>query len=175
MTTACKVQTSPPLNLNISIPVRLPTPAVTEATPYATQGGILDLRTFVGDAHITVEKWWFMLFGQIGWLKCTGAADASGSPYTINVAIAEPITTSDLSNGLKKLLRVQSWRSCATEPFWSSECKATPDVGGVRSNTIAFPVLNLDLRKAYYALHGALRVLPLGTFGVGGSISDGIC
>ena len=150
VSTACKVQTSPPLNLNISIPVRLPTPAVTEATPYATQGGILDLRTFVGDAHITVEKWWFMLLGQIGWLKCIGTADASGSPYTINVAIAEPITTSDLSNGLKKLLPRAELEKLRNRTPLVVEYKATPDVGGVQSNAIVFPVLNLEFLKAFY-------------------------
>lgn len=150
VTTACKVQTSPPLNLSVSIPVRLPTPAVTEATPYATQGGILDLRTFVGDAHITVEKWWFMLLGQIGWLKCIGTADASGSPYTINVAIVEPITTSDLSNGLKKLLPRAELEKLRNRTPMVVEYKATPDVGGVQSNAIAFPVLNLKFRKALY-------------------------
>lgn len=150
VTTACKVQTSPPLNLNISIPVRLPTPAVTEATPHATQGGTLDLRTFVGDAHITVEKWWFMLLGQIGWLKCTGTADASGSPYTINVAIAEPITTSDLSSGLKKLLPRAELEKLRNRTPLVVEHQATPDVGGVQSNAIAFPVLNLEFRKAFY-------------------------
>lgn len=150
VTTACKVQTSPPLNLNISIPVRLPTPAVTEATPYATQGGILDLRTFVGDAHITVEKYWFILLGQIGWLKCIGTADASGSPYTINVAIAEPITTSDLSNGLKKLLPRAELEKLRNRTPLVVQYQATPDVGGVQSNAIAFPVLNLELRKAFY-------------------------
>ncbi|WP_219824883.1 hypothetical protein, partial [Pseudomonas faucium] len=60
------------LKLTISQPVRLPTPVVPQATPPATQGGLLDLTSFAGDASITVEKWWFALVGQRVWLKCTG-------------------------------------------------------------------------------------------------------
>lgn len=150
VTTACKVQTSPPLNLNISIPVRLPTPAVTEATPHATQGGILDLRTFVGDAHITVEKWWFMLLGQIGWLKCMGTADATGSPYTINVATAAPITASDLSAGLEKLLPGEELKKLRDRTPLVVEYEVTPEVGGVKSHAITFPLLTLAFRKAFY-------------------------
>ncbi|MBO0496369.1 hypothetical protein [Pseudomonas sp. Marseille-Q1929] len=146
----CKQQTSPDLELEISVPVRLPTPAVTEATPYATQGGILDLRTFVGDARITVEKWWFMLLGQIGWLKCIGTADASGSPHTINVAIAEPITASDLSDGLEKLLPRAELEKLRNETSLVIEYKVTPDVGGVLTRAIAFPALNLQFRKPFY-------------------------
>ena len=147
--TACKVQTSPPLNLKISKPVRLPTPAVREATPYATQGGVLDLRAFAGDAHITVEKWWFILLGQVGWLKCTGTADANGSPYTINVAIAAPITSSDLSGGLEKLLPRAELEKLRNLTPLVVEYMATPDVGGVQSNAITFPVLNLKFTKPF--------------------------
>ena len=130
--------------------MRLPTPAVTEATPHPTQGGILDLRTFVGDAHITVEKWWFILLGQIGWLKCIGTADESGSPYTINVAIAEPITASDLSDGVEKLLPRAELEKLRNETSFIVEYKATPDIGGVLSNAITFHVLDMKFRKAFY-------------------------
>lgn len=150
VTTACKVQTSADLNLKISKPVRLPTPVVEEAVPRAKQGGILDLRSFSGDGHITVEKWWFMLAGQIGWAKCTGTADATGLSYTIDVAIAEPITASDLSGGLEKLVPRAELEKLRNKTPLVVEYEVTPDVGGLRSNAITFPVLNLEFRKAFY-------------------------
>ncbi|WP_411706444.1 hypothetical protein [Edaphovirga cremea] len=145
----CKQATSPDLELETSWPVRLSTPVVPQATPPAVQGGILDLRTFLGDASIVVAKWWFILLGQIGWLKCTGTAE-DGSSYTINVAAGHPITAGEVIAGLDiPLLRTELEKlrnKTALVVFY----EGTPDVGGVRNNAIPFPVLNLEFRKAYY-------------------------
>ncbi|MBT9300752.1 carbohydrate binding domain-containing protein [Pseudomonas sp. TAE6080] len=146
---ACKVQTSDDLNLTISVPVRLPTPVVEQATPRATQNGILDLRTFAGDADITVEKWWFILLGQVGWLECTGIAE-NGSAHTIKVSIAEPVTQSEVSGGLKKLLKRAELEKLRDRTSLVVAFKATPDVGGVLGNAIAFATLHLQFRKALY-------------------------
>ncbi len=146
---ACKVQTSDDLNLTISVPVRLPTPVVEQATPRATQNGILDLRTFAGDADITVEKWWFILLGQVGWLECTGIAE-NGSAHTIKVSIAESVTQSEVTGGLKKLLNRVELEKLRDRTSLVVAFKATPDVGGVLGNAIMFPKLHLAFRKAFY-------------------------
>ncbi|WP_177414045.1 hypothetical protein [Pseudomonas sp. KBW05] len=149
VTSACKVQISPPLNLQVSVAVRLPKPAVKQATPYAIQGGILDTRTFPGDADVVVNKWWFLLLGQHGWLECRGT-DENGLPYTIQVATGHAITEPEVSAGLDmKLLRTELEKLRNKTPLVVSY-EGTPDVAGVRSNAIQFPVLNLEFRKAFY-------------------------
>ncbi|WP_338576182.1 hypothetical protein V6L78_12630 [Pseudomonas canadensis] len=149
VTTACKLQTSLPLNLAITVPVRLPTPEVREAVPPAIDGGILDLRTFPGDARITLEKWWFMLSGQLGWLECAGIADENGAPYIIKVSTADPITSGDVDGGLNKLLKRTELEKLRNKTSLVVAFKATPDIGGVVGNAIAFPQLKLEFRKAY--------------------------
>lgn len=141
---------SPPLNLKITEPTRVPTPVVEQATPRAQQGGILDLRAFSGDARITVEKWWFILSGQFGWLECRGTADQNGAPYTITVSTAELITSGDVSGGLNKLLKRTELEKLRNETPLVVAFKATPDIGGVVGNAIAFPELHLEFRKAFY-------------------------
>lgn len=140
----CKLATSADLALQISVPVRLPTPVVPQAT-----SGILDLRTFAGDADITLEKWWFILPGQVGWLECVGTSDEDGAPYTIRVAIAEPITQSEVADGLAKLLKRAELEKLRNRTSLVITYEATPDIGGVRSNAIVFPTLKLELRKAF--------------------------
>ncbi|WKC48464.1 hypothetical protein [Pseudomonas veronii] len=147
VTSACQMQTSADLNLHVSVPVRLPTPVVPQATPPAVQGGILDLRSFTGDAEITIEPWWFILQGQIGWLECVGTAE-NGAPYTIKVSIAEPIT--EVSGGLTKLLPRAELEKLKNRTDLVIAFKATPDVGGVVGNAIAFPQLRLAFHKAFY-------------------------
>lgn len=150
VTSACKVQTSADLNLKISAPVRLPTPVVPQATPPAQQGGILDLASFFGDASITVEPWWFILSGQLGWLECAGIADENGAPYIIKVSTADPITSYDVDGGLNKLLKRTELEKLRNATPLVVTFKATPDIGGGVGNSIAFPELHLKIRKAFY-------------------------
>lgn len=99
VTTACKVQTSPPLNLKISLPVRLQTPNVLEATPPKTQNAVLDLRTFTGNANSLEDTMWFLRAGQKGWLRANGT-DKNGNPYSFNVYSARAITAAEETAGV---------------------------------------------------------------------------
>ncbi|ONH52255.1 hypothetical protein SAMN04490182_3623 [Pseudomonas cedrina] len=99
VTTACKVQTSPPLNLKISLPVRLETPNVLEATPPKTQNAVLDLRTFTGNANSIEEPMWFLRAGQKAWLRTDGT-DKNGNPYSFNVYSARAITAAEETVGV---------------------------------------------------------------------------
>jgi hypothetical protein len=94
VTTACKVQTSPPLNLSISLPTRLETPNVRQATPPRTQNGIVDTRTFAGNADAFIDWMWFLRAGQKCWLRATGI-DKSGAPYSFVVYAARTITAAE--------------------------------------------------------------------------------
>lgn len=82
---ACQQATSMDLELNISTPVRLPEPTVLEVTE-----SVLDMRTFLGDAHVSLDAWWFILPGQLAWLECLGTGE-DGLPYTIKVITGEKI------------------------------------------------------------------------------------
>ncbi|AZF27804.1 hypothetical protein [Pseudomonas sp. R2-60-08W] len=94
VTTACKVQTSPPLNLSISLPVRLETPNLRQATPPRTQNGIVDTQTFAGNADAFIDWMWFLRAGHKCWLRATGI-DKSGAPYSFVVYAARTITAAE--------------------------------------------------------------------------------
>lgn len=148
VTSACKLATSEGLALHISLPVRLPTPGVPQATPPATQGGILDLRTFAGDASITVQKWWFILLGQVGWLECRGTQE-DGSSYTIHVMVNQPINANDLANGLSRVLKRDELNKLRNRTPLDVVFKCTTKVGGHAGNAVEFPLLHLAFRKAF--------------------------
>ena len=99
VTTACKVQTSPPLNLNVSLPVRLEAPNVLEATPPRTQNAVLDLRTFTGNANSLEDTMWFLQAGQKCWLRADGT-DKNGNAYSFNVYSARTITAAEETAGV---------------------------------------------------------------------------
>lgn len=149
VTSACKNATSDDLELNISVPVRLPTPVVPEATR-----GILDLRTVLGDAHITVndekfdKAWWFILAGQMGWLECRGIKE-DGSPYTIKVMVNEPITENDVADGLSRVLRRQELDKLRNGTALDVVFKGTTEIGGNVGSAIEFPLLHLAFRKLF--------------------------
>ncbi len=149
VTSACKNATSDDLELNISVPVRLPTPVVPEATR-----GILDLRTVLGDALITVndekfdKAWWFILAGQMGWLECRGIKE-DGSPYTIKVMVNEPITENDVADGLSRVLRRQELDKLRNGTDLDVVFKGTTEIGGNVGSAIEFPLLHLAFRKLF--------------------------
>ncbi|UOK40397.1 hypothetical protein MJP36_11280 [Pseudomonas palleroniana] len=147
VSSACKLATSEDLRLKVGIPHRLPTPVVRQAVPVATQDGILSLGTFVGNADIEVEKWWFILLGQKAWMRGVGTRQ-NGSPYAFNVYLAKAVT--NVSEGMKDIvprshLAVLKHGSRLTFTF-----NSTPDGGASESNTVIFPSLSLIFQSSYY-------------------------
>lgn len=143
---ACKRQTSDDLDLEISVPVRLKTPVVPQATPPAVQNGILDLRCFSGDADITVEPWWFILVGQIGWLECSGKL-WNGSIHTFKIMDAELITTADVTNGLSRVLKRLELEKYETGTELTFTFRLTAVGSANVGKAILFPQLKLIFRK----------------------------
>ena len=154
VTSACKDALSKKLALKISVPTRLPTPMVPEATPPATQLGVLDVRVFIGDAHITVnderfdEAWWFALVGQCGWLECIGTKE-DGSSYTIKVMSAELITLADVNNGLTRVLARSDLIKFRDKTPLTIFFKVSADGSSVADEAIVFPELKLTFRSYY--------------------------
>jgi hypothetical protein len=140
---------SPPREVSILNIIGLPVPVVPEATPPATQSGILDLRTFAGDAHITVEKWWFILAGQRGWLQVDGTRE-NGSTYVIRVMMAELITEEDVENGLRRVLLRSELEQLRNLTPLVVTFGCTPDGSPSPGQEIVFPVLNLVFAKPFY-------------------------
>ncbi|WLH25634.1 hypothetical protein PSH76_07280 [Pseudomonas sp. FP215] len=97
--TACKLQTSLPLNLNISLPTRLETPNVLEATPPNTQNAILDTRIFAGNANSHEDPMWFLRAGQKCRLRATGT-DKNDTPYTFDIYADRTITPQEVTEGV---------------------------------------------------------------------------
>ncbi len=146
VTSACKVQTSADLNLKISRPVPRPTPVVPQAMPPATQNGVLHLRSFIGNAVVSVSKWWFMLVGQRGWLQCRGIQE-DGTELVIKVMHAELITAEDLTNGLSRVLLREPLANYKKETELTFEFKVTADGSADVTKAIVFPLLKLIFRK----------------------------
>jgi len=154
VTSTCKLAPSKTLALKISVPTRLPTPVVPEATSPAAQGGVLDLRTFPADAHIAVNDenfdraWWFALEGQKGWLECTGTKE-DGSSHTVHVMTDELITLSDVNNGLKRVLARSDLEGFRDKTPLTIVFKVNTDGSTSVSDAIEFPALLLTLRKRF--------------------------
>ncbi|MEJ5282914.1 hypothetical protein WH299_27020 [Pseudomonas sp. MYb541] len=153
VTTACKLQTSLPLNLAITVPVRLPTSEVREAVPPAIDGGVLDIRTFNGDAHITVnderfeKAWWFALAGQRVWLRAVGTLKG-GQAYTINVYQdqGKVVTDEEVSTGLQGILKRSELELLRSGSSLTLTCKATTDGSTQEADAVVFPTRELIVR-----------------------------
>lgn len=173
VTTACKVQTSPPLNLNISIPVRLPTPAVLQATPYATQGGILSLRTFTGDANVKVfderfsKAYWFALPGHTFWLHAEGRL-GGGGVHRIDIRLAGNVSEEDVVSGLQGILRRAELVKLEDDSPLTVTCKVTPDGDAQSTGAIMFHELRLRVR-----LHSEIETDDFESYSVRENASPG--
>ncbi|MFO2464011.1 hypothetical protein OOJ96_10320 [Pseudomonas sp. 15FMM2] len=149
VSSACKLATSKLLALNISEPVRLPMLVVPQAT-----NGILDLRTFDGDADITVydenyeSAWWFALVGQRVWLRGSGKLE-NGDAYTINVYLGKVVTVDEVNAGLAGILKRAELELLEDSSALTFTCKVTTDGSTHESEAIEFPLLTLEITKPY--------------------------
>lgn len=143
VTSPCKLASSRTLPLQISVPVRLPTPVVPQAT-----NNILDLRTFAGNADITVEQWWFILPDQKVWLRGTGTKK-DGSAYLLNVYLGKVVTAAEVSAGLKEVLKRNELESLKNLSSLTFTCKVTPDGSTHESDSVVFPMLPLTVRLPF--------------------------
>lgn len=146
VSSTCKLAPSRGLNLRISRPVDLPAPVVREATPPATNGGILDLRNFAGDGHVSVEKWWFMLVGQNAWMECIGTRE-NGSRHVIEVMSWEALTESDLANGVSRVIKREKLEELRNRTPLEVVFRSTTVVGANMGGATEFPLLQLEFRK----------------------------
>lgn len=170
----CKQQTSADLDLQISEPVRLPTPVIPQATPPGVQHGILDLATFPFDALITVQNWWFAVAGQRYWLKCTGIKKADGSAYTFYAAQNRTVTPEEVSNGLEVTLKRDQLDLLQHDSPFTVTCIVTADHNGQEQTGIEFPTLTVIIKRPLICEIERFESLPLGTFGVGGSVQTSL-
>ena len=170
VTTACKVQTSLPLNLNISKPVRLPTPVVPQATPPVVQGGVLDMRTFVGDGSVTVAPWWFILVGQLVWLRLIGTKKG-GAAFVIKVFTGKEVTHDELTTGLRGVLLRADLDSLQYGSSLTVICEVATAKGSHEPLLIAFQELALSkIRNQIYEEHENFDTFPVQTIQAGGHI-----
>ncbi|NWD52103.1 hypothetical protein [Pseudomonas gingeri] len=143
VTGGCKVATSADLNLQISVPVRLPIPVVPQAIK-----DLLDLRTFTGNATITVERWWFILPGQRIWLAGVGTGK-DGQLYTIKILQAVQVTPVHLISGLNEPLLRSQLERLQNVSILRFTCKVTADGSTNESEAVVFPVLTLTVRLPF--------------------------
>lgn len=150
VTSACQMQTSADLNLHVSMPVRLPTPVVLEATPSAIQGGILDLQTFTGNARITVndtnfaKAWWFALVGQKAWLRVVGILE-NGVAHTITVRVDPSVTADEVNNGLLAVLPRPELETLKDRSPLTVTCDVSVDGSSSGTGAVRFPALELTV------------------------------
>ncbi|MFC6298498.1 hypothetical protein [Pseudomonas spelaei] len=164
VTSLCKLATSPDLDLQISVPVRLPTPVVLQAT-----NNILDLRTFTGNADITVEKWWFILPDQKVWLRGAGTKK-DGSPYTLNVYLGKAVTATEVTAGLKEVLARAELELLKDGSSLTFTCKVTADGSAHENEAVVFPSLLLTVRAEPEILYENFTGQPQRMISAGQSI-----
>ncbi|MGL5996752.1 MAG: hypothetical protein ACRC1I_09595, partial [Pseudomonas proteolytica] len=164
VTSPCKLASSRTLPLQISVPVRLPTPVVPQAT-----NNILDLGTFAGDADVRVEAWWFILPGQRVWLRCVGT-NIDGSAYTINIAVAQEVTQGDVSSGLNEVLKRLDLEKLKHDTPLVLTCKVTAD-GSIKENeAVEFAPRELIIRRPVVVIEERFEAQATRTYRVGGVV-----
>jgi hypothetical protein len=145
VTTACKVQTSPPLNLTISLPVRLETPNVLEAVPAKVQNGVVDLGAFTGNANSHEDAMWFLRAGHICWLDATGTKK-DGSLYSFPVYAARVITDGELTAGVAAPLLRSELDKLKDATQLTLVFRVTTDGSANKSNAVVCPSRVLIVR-----------------------------
>ena len=164
VTSVCKIVTSPDLDLQISVPVRLPTPVVRQAT-----NTILDLGTFAGNANITVEKWWFILPGQRVWLRGVGTR-VDGTVYTINVSLGKQVTEAEVNAGLNEVLTRTELEMLRHNTPLVFTCKVSADGSINESEATEFPLLELTLIRPLAIIEEKFESLTIQEYTMGGVI-----
>ncbi|VVO24727.1 hypothetical protein PS834_04499 [Pseudomonas fluorescens] len=158
VTNPCKLASSQALRLQISVPVRLPTPEVPQAT-----NGILDLQTFEGGARLTVQVWWFILTGQRVWLKCTGTKK-DGSEYTFYLLQGTLLQNTD---GLAELISREQLGLLKHGTRLRVTCTVATDDWDTESKGIQFPVLDLTLIQPLVCEQETFEAQPLRLYAAG--------
>ncbi|NMY95335.1 hypothetical protein [Pseudomonas proteolytica] len=164
VTSPCKLASSQALRLQISVPVRLPTPVVPQAT-----NNILDLRSFAGDADITVEPWWFILLDQKVWLRGVGTR-SDGSTYTLEVYLGKGVMGDELSTGLKQVLKRSELALLKDLSQLVFTCKVTTDGSRHADHAVVFPILELTIRATLIIEFDDFESYPLQEFLEAGSV-----
>ncbi|VVO24716.1 hypothetical protein PS834_04498 [Pseudomonas fluorescens] len=164
VTSPCKLASSQALRLQISVPVRLPTPVVPQAT-----NNILDLRSFAGDADITVEPWWFILLDQKVWLRGVGTR-SDGSTYTLEVYLGKGVMGDELSTGLKQVLKRSELALLKDLSQLVFTCKVTTDGSRHADHAVVFPILELTIRATLMIEFDDFESYPLQEFLEAGSV-----
>jgi hypothetical protein len=145
VTTACKVQTSPPLILAISLPTRLETPNVLEAVPPRTQNAVLDLRTFTGNANSHEDPMWFLRAGHICWLDATGTKK-DGTLYSFPVYAARVIAPGELTAGVAAPLLRSELDKLKDASTLTLVFRVTTDGSANKNNAVVCPARVLTVR-----------------------------
>ena len=139
VTRMCEVIT----DLSFSVPAQLPAPESSQAS-----GGVLDLRTFTGDASVSVKKWAFMEVGQKAWLDCTGTLK-DGSAHTLHVMAGKALMANDVRNGVSRTFSRVELEKFPNHAPLTIVFKTALDAFCEDEPMIVFPALKLTLRKPY--------------------------
>jgi len=139
VTRVCEVIT----DLNFNVPAQLPTPKVREA-----KSGVLDLRTFAGDATVIVKKWAFMEARHNVWLDCKGTLK-DGSAYTFDLIANKSLTATDVKNGLSRAIPRKELEKFPDHATLTFELKTRVDACGENGPLVVCPALKVTLRKPY--------------------------
>ncbi|ETK15433.1 hypothetical protein H097_23464 [Pseudomonas sp. FH4] len=145
VTSACKLASSRTLPLQISVPVRLPTPVVPQATL-----DILDLNTFEGNADVEVfdetfsMAYWFALENQKVWLDAEGV-DESGAPHRFTVFSARNLTANEVEAGVDSVLLRTELEKLKNGSLLALKCYVAADGRPSKQEAIAFPVRSLTV------------------------------
>ena len=124
-------------------PEGLPTPVIPQV-----KEGLLNLHDFNGDAEITVEPWPGISAGQRYWLRAYGT-DKEGGAHTVELAVAEAVTSAEVAAGLKVFLPRSDLLLLRNYSELKVELKVAINGGDQEDVASRFPLLSLSVRSEH--------------------------
>ena len=119
-----------------------------EAVIPQVKEGLLDLHDFNGDAEIAVEPWPGISVGQRYWLRAYGT-DKEGGAHTVELAVAEAVTSEEVAAGLKVFLPRSDLLLLRNYSEMKVELKAALNGGDQESAASRFPMLSVPVRSEH--------------------------
>ncbi|WP_411565541.1 hypothetical protein ACLIN3_19410 [Pseudomonas orientalis] len=153
--------------MKISVPTRLPELSVPQATPPATQDGILDSGSFAGDADVVMPAWWFALKGQCVWVTATGTR-VNGETFSIPVYTAHTLTPDEVAAGLRGVLKRVDLVELKHLSELTLRGKVTLNPGALESEAIPLAPLRLRMRFELKQIEERFEQANLQVYSAGG-------
>ncbi|HEX8596791.1 MAG TPA: hypothetical protein VF682_26445 [Pseudomonas sp.] len=112
----------------------------------ANANGVLELKTFAGDATVQVPPWRLIADGQTVWLSVAGP----GGVPTLELLAAYPISVAEAANGIERPLARAELKKIGNGAALTVTCKVGFVGQGDEASSINLPVANYRINTLEY-------------------------